>query len=357
LLKTLFPQALRYDLLRSSEFRRFIQNPAVLREELLAPQNAVQVFESPVIIDEVQKVPELLDEIHSLIEDEGIRFILCGSSARKLKRGHANLLGGRAFRYELKPLTFREIPEFDLSIALNRGLLPRFYDSPHAARMMQAYIGDYLKEEIAAEALTRNIPAFNRFLEVAAISNGEQINNQNIARECGVSAPTVREYFQILEDTLIGSYLPAFTKTKKRRLVSASRFFFFDLAPVIHLTRRSRVDPGSELYGRAFEHFIWMELSAHSSYIGGGYPLAYWRTSSGFEVDFVLADGEVAVEVKSCDNVKEKHLKGIRAFKEEFVAKRYLVVSRDAHPRRTSDGIDILPWHDFLAQLWSGEIL
>jgi len=357
LLKILYPDALRYDLLRSTEYRRFLHNPAVLREEILSPHRAEQIAKSPVLIDEVQKIPELLDEVHSVIEDAGVRFILCGSSARKLKRGHANLLGGRAFRYELKPLVFPEVPDFDLTAALNTGLLPRFYGSAHAIRMMQAYISDYLKEEIAAEALSRNIPAFNRFLEVAAISNGELINYQNIARECGVSAPTVKEYFQILEDTLLGAHLPAFTKTRKRRIVSAPRFFFFDLAPVIYLTRRGAVEPGSELFGRAFEHYIWMELSAHSAYSGQNYPLAYWRTSSGFEVDFILGGGETAIEVKSCETVMDKHLKGIRAFKEEFSSRRYIVVSRDAAPRRTADGIDILPWRYFLEQLWQGCLL
>jgi uncharacterized protein len=356
LLKVLFPDAPRYDLLRSSEMRRLLQNPGLLREELLAPQAREKRGDNPVLIDEVQKVPELLDEVHSLIEDERIRFILCGSSARKLKRGHANLLGGRAFRYELKPLTFPEIPDFDLSSALNSGLMPRFYGSSHAKQMMQAYIGDYLKEEIAAEALTRNVPAFSRFLEVAAFSNGEVVNFNNIARECGVSAPTVREYFRILEDTLIGFFLPAYTRTKKRRTVAAPRFFFFDLAPVIHLTHRGTVEPGSDLFGRAFEHFIWMEIAAHSSYSGLHYPLSYWRTSSGFEVDFVLGDVETAIEVKSCPDVKDKHLKGIRAFKEEAAARRYIVVSRDPEPRRTVDGIDILPWEIFLSQLWGGAL-
>lgn len=354
LIKTLFPDATRYDLLKSSEMRRLLQNPGLLREELLAPDSVKNRGENPVLIDEVQKVPALLDEVHSLIEDEGIRFILCGSSARKLKRGHANLLGGRAFRYELKPLTFPEIPDFDLNIALNCGLLPRFYGASRATQMMQAYVGDYLKEEIAAEALTRNVPAFSRFLEVAALSNGEVINFNNIARECGVSAPTVREYFQILEDTLVGFLLPAYTRTKKRRTIAAPRFFFFDPAPVIHLTRRGMVQPGSDLFGRVFEHFIWMELSAYASYSGLNYPLSYWRTSSGFEVDFILEGFDVAVEVKSCTQVKDQHLKGIRAFKEESTFRHYMVVSRDSVPRRTADGIDILPWNVFLSQLWGG---
>ncbi len=356
LLKTLYPNALRYDLLRAGEYRRLLQNPSLLREECLAyfgsgPQS------DPVIVDEIQKIPELLDEAQSLIEDHHIRFIFCGSSARKLKRGHANLLGGRAIRYELHPLVYPEIPDFSIEVALNSGLLPRHYASPNARRMMQAYVDDYLREEIAAEALTRNIPAFSRFMEVAALSNGETLNYQNIARECGVSSPTVKEYFQILEDTLLGKVLPAFSKRKKRRLVSAPKFFFFDLAPVIHLTGRGDVSPGSELFGRAFEHFIWMEITAHSAYSEKFYPLSYWRTSSQLEVDFVLGDAQIAVEVKSTEAAGPEHLRGLRAFKEEYPEARCLLVSRDSRARRTEDGILILPWEEFLKNLWGDAVL
>lgn len=196
LLRQLYGGAKTYDLLLSREYQRLVRNPGLLREECLADDRLRQKNALPVIIDEVQKVPALLDEVHWMIENAGIRFVLCGSSARKVKRGQANLLGGRAVRYELHPLVYTEVIGFSLTDALNRGLLPRHYRAPHANRLMQSYVGDYLREEIAAEALTRNIPAFGRFLEVAAMSNGELVNYVNIASECGVSAPTVKEYFR-----------------------------------------------------------------------------------------------------------------------------------------------------------------
>ena len=356
LLKMLFPQAIRYDLLLSTEYQRLLREPSLIREQCLAQGLDANSQRDPIIIDEIQKIPALLDEVHWLMENKGLRFILCGSSARKLRRGHANLLGGRAIRYELYPLVFPEIPAFSLIKALNSGLIPRHYDSARPSRLIQSYVGDYLKEEIAAEALTRNIPAFSRFLEVAALSNGEILNYSNIARECGISSPTVKEYFQILEDTLIGRQLPAFRKRKKRRLVTSPKFYFFDLFPVIHFSRRGKVVPGSELFGRAFEHYIWMEIVAHSSYSELFYPISYWRTASGFEVDFILGDHEIAIEVKSTELAHTTHLKGLRRFKEEYSARRSIVVSLDAKPRMTEDGIEILPWQIFLERLWAGEI-
>lgn len=357
LLKSLFPDARSYDLLLSKEYRRLLTNPGLIREESLAQNNASLRKKLPVIIDEIQKIPALLDEVHWLIENAGMRFILCGSSARKVKRGQANLLGGRAVRYELHPLVSPEIPDFSLSKALNAGLLPRHYLSPHPQRLIESYVGDYLKEEIAAEALTRNIPAFSRFLKIAALTNGELINYRNIASECGVSAPTVKEYFQILEDTLVGKQLQAFRKRAKRRLIGAPKFYFIDIGIVAHLTHRGSIEKGSELFGRAFEHFIYMELAAHSRYSELNYPMAYWKTASGFEVDFVLGDHELAIEVKSAAMVGNRHLKGMRAFKEEYAARRYIVVSMDPKPRKTSDGIDILPWKSFLDKLWKGDII
>jgi len=355
LLKQRFPKTLSYDLLLSDQYQRIIRDPTLVRQECLSRGSSGSSQEEPVIIDEIQKIPALLDEVHWLIENKGFRFILCGASARKLKRGHGNLLGGRAVRYELFPLVFPEVPGLSLSKALNHGLIPRHYDSANPQRLMQAYIGDYLKEEIAAEALTRNIPAFHRFLEVAALSNGEIINYTNIASECGVSSPTVKEYFQILSDTLIGRSLPAFRKRNKRRIVKSPKFYFFDLAPVIFLTRRQKVLPGSELFGRAFEHFIWMELTAHSSYAGAFHPISYWRTSSGLEVDFVLGDHETAIEVKSTGQVNSNHMRGIRAFMAEYTVENRIVVSLDPEPRRTEDHIDILPWDIFLKKLWDNE--
>jgi predicted AAA+ superfamily ATPase len=353
----LFPQAMRYDLLLSTEYQRLLRYPSVIREECRAIGLDSNSQQDPIIIDEIQKIPALLDEVHWLMENKGLRFILCGSSARKLKGGHANLLGGRAIRYELYPLVYPEIPDFLLIKALNSGLIPRHYDSVKPLRLIQSYVGDYLKEEIVAEALTRNIPAFTRFLEVAALSNGEILNYTNIARECGVASPTVREYFQILEDTLIGRQLPAFRKRKKRRLVTSPKFYFFDIAPVIHLTRRGRVAPGSELFGRAFEHFIWMEIVAHASYSELFYPIAYWRTASGIEVDFILGDHEIVIEVKSTEAANATHLKGLRRFKEEYSIRRSILVSLDLNPRKTEDQIEILPWQIFLERLWGSEII
>jgi len=357
LLRILYPKAKRYDLLLSSQYRRLIQNPGLIREECLASGLTGQNQKEPIIIDEVQKVPELLDEVYWLIENLGLRFILCGSSARRLKRRKVNLLGGRAVRYELFPLVYPEVPDFSLKKALRFGLLPRHYLSSNPTRLLQSYVGDYLKEEIAAEAVTRNIAAFSRFLEVAALSNNEIINYTNIANDCGVSSPTVRGYFEILEDTLIGRFLPAFRKRAKRRLIRAPKFLFFDVGIVAHLTRRGPVEPGSELFGRAFEHFICLEVLAHASYSELNYPVAYWRTASQFEVDLVLEEHEVAIEIKSTTQAKNRHLKGLRVFKEEYKARSYILVSLDLHPRLTDDGILILPWEEFLRRLWGGEII
>lgn len=352
LLGNLFPDSPRYDLLLSDEYARLRTRPALLREELLAHPP----LKRPVIIDEVQKVPELLDEVQWLIVNHKIQFILCGSSARKLKRSGANLLGGRALRYELFPLVYPEIPDFDLLRALNHGLLPPHYAAENPKGLLQAYVGDYLKEEIAAEALARNIPAFGRFLESAAFSNGEMVNYQNVAAECGVSAPTAKQYFQILEDTLIARFLPSFQKRPKRRVIQAPKFYLFDVGLANLLIKRGAIAPRSESFGRAFEHFIYQELAAYSRYSGLDFPIAYWRTTSQLEVDFILGDHEVAVEVKGTEQVGSQHLRGLKAFGEEYKAKKSLVVSLDPKPR-ILNGISILPWELFLKRLWTGDIL
>jgi predicted AAA+ superfamily ATPase len=357
LLKSLFPDAIRYDLLLSHEFHRLIQNPGIIREELHSQSITGENQKQPVIIDEIQKVPDLLDEIHWLIENLKIRFILCGSSARKLRRGHSKLLGGRAVRYEMHPLVYPEIPDFSLDTALNQGMLPRHYQHSSPKRLLQSYVGDYLQEEISAEALVRNVQSFSRFLEVAAISNGEIINYENIARECAVSAPTVKEYYQIAVDTLVGSFLPAYTKTIKRRLIHAPKFYFFDIGVVGELCKRGRIEYGSELFGKAFEHFIYLEILAFNHYSGLYFPLSYWRTASQIEVDFLLGNAEVALEIKSTNNTNSHHLKGLRSFKEEHPNARAILVSHDPNPRTTDDGLEILPWEIFLNKLWSGEII
>ncbi len=353
LLKELFPDSPRYDLLLSDEFARLAAHPSRLREDLLArPEKS----HKPVIIDEVQKIPQLLDEAQWLIVNKNVQFIFCGSSARKLKRGQGNLLGGRALRYELFPLAYPEIPDFDLLRALNNGLLPRHYQAENSENMRRAYVGDYLKEEIAAEALSRNLPAFGRFLEAAAFSNGEIVNYQNVASECGVSAPTAKEYFQILEDTLLARRVPAFRKRPKRRVILAPKFYFFDVGLANVLLSRGKITPGGESFGKAFEHFIYQELSAHSHYSGLRYPISYWRTSSQFEVDFILGDHEIAVEIKGSADVSARHLKGLAAFAEEYKVRKAVVVSLEPRARAVHGAL-ILPWQEFLEKLWRGEMI
>jgi len=354
LLRTLFPRAATYDLLSTREFRRLAADPGVFAEECLALGKPDQ----PIIVDEIQKLPALLDEVHALVSRRGLRFILTGSSPRRLLRGGGNLLGGRAVRHELLPLVSAEIPDFSLEHALDRGLLPPHYLSNRAAPRLAAYVGDYLREEVLAEALTRNLPAFQRFLEAAAFSNGQIVNHATIAREIGVAANTVRGYFEILVDTLLATWVPAWTKKTKRRVIQAPRFWFFDVGVVNELTHRAPLTPGSTDYGAAFEHFIFMELRAHAVYAAPshGLPVSYWRTASGIEVDFILGNAEVAVEVKSTDRPGSDHLKGLRAWREEHPRSRCILVSRAPRSRRTEDGIEILPWQEFLRLLWRDDI-
>lgn len=354
LLRDLFPHAPTYDLLSAREFRRLSADPGLLFQECAALPDRRQ----PVIIDEIQKLPELLDEVHSLMSRHGLRFILTGSSPRKLMRGGGNLLGGRALRHDLLPLTSAEVPDLSLEQALNRGLLPSHYLSERAPSRLEAYVGDYLREEVLAEALTRNLPAFQRFLEAAALSNGQIVNAATIAREIGVAANTVRGYFEVLVDTLVATWIPSWTKRVKRRVIQAPRFYFFDVGIVNELAHRGPLSPGSMDFGFAFEHFVLMELRAHHAYAsrGNGLPVAYWRTASGIEVDFILGDAEVAVEVKATDRPTADHGKGLRAWREEHPKSRCILVCRAPRARRAEDGIEILPWRDFLARLWRDEI-
>lgn len=354
LLRELFPHAPTYDLLSAREFRRLAADPGIFTEECLA----LPASHGPVIVDEIQKLPSLLDEVHGLISRHGMKFILTGSSPRKLLRGGGNLLGGRAIRHELLPLTSAEVPDLVLEQALNRGLLPPHYLSDRAAARLEAYVGDYLQEEVLAEALTRNLPAFQKFLQAAAFSNGQIVNAATIAREIGVAANTVRGYFDILVDTLLATWVPAWTKRAKRRVIQAPRFWFFDVGIVNELTRRGPLAPGSTDFGTAFEHFIFMELRAHQTYSPRdvGLPVTYWRTASGIEVDFILGNAAVAVEVKATETPTTDHLKGLRAWREEHPKSRCLLVCRAARQRRTDDGIEILPWREFLRRLWRHEI-
>jgi len=342
LIRAQLPQAKVYDLLDARVFARLSRRPTLLEEESSA--------QTLVAIDEIQRAPHLLNEVHRLIARDQRRFLLTGSSARKLKRGATNLLAGRAWEARLTALTHDEIHDFDLLRYLNIGGLPHVYPSPHPFEELDAYCALYLQEEIQAEALTRNVPAFSRFLDVMALQNGEELNCQSIASDCGVSPNTVTNYIEILEDTLIGYRLPGYTKTRKRKATVRGKHYFFDLGVTHTLAHRGEVKAKSELFGRAFEHFIINEIRAHLLYARSKQPLCYWRSTSQLEVDAVVGNA-LAVEIKAAELVTDKHLKGLRALGEEGLVKHRVAVSLDPESRRTSDGIEIVPWQTFLQRL------
>jgi len=364
-LRQVFPGSLSFDFLRTDLLIAFTTRPALLREQLLARSPAELAL--PVILDEVQKVPALLDEVHGLIEGHGLRFVLCGSSARKLKRGRANLLGGRAWRYEMLPLVSAEFPGaadgeegkegMDLLRALNNGLIPSHYLSVNPRKSLEAYLRDYLKEEVFDEGLTRNVPAFSRFFEALGYCHGELINHANIARDCGVDAKTVKEYFQILCDTLLGRLVLPYKKRQERQVISkAPKFYLFDVGVAGAVSKRRIVELRGDLFGRAFEHLVLMELVAHASYSELAYDIHFWRTKAGAEVDFILGDGEVAIEVKGTSRVDDRDLRGLRLFGETHRPRLAIVVCNET-VERVVDGIRIVPWRQFFRELWAGRIL
>jgi len=333
-----------YDLLDSEVFLALSRRPALLREELTEKDQLV-------VIDEIQKLPALLDEVHKLIEERGVRFLLTGSSARKLRHGGVNLLGGRARTLTLHPFVSRELDDFDLLRALNHGLLPPVYLSDDPEADIKAYAGTYLREEVAAEGLTRNVPAFSRFLEVAALCNGTMLNHTKISNDAQVARSTVQEYFRILEDTLVAHTLPAWRESRKRKPIVTSKFYFFDTGVVRHLRNQSIIRKRSPAFGEAFETWLHQELRTRVDYRGQG-ALAYWRSSSNFEVDFIL-NGETAVEAKAKEVISPIDLKGLRALREEGAMRHYLIACLVPRPRIV-DGIEILPWRTFVDRLWNG---
>lgn len=354
-LKAAFPGSLFFDLLKTDVVLDFTKRPALLREQLLAKEP--ETLRAPIILDEVQKVPAILDEVHGLIENHGLRFILCGSSARKLKRGKANLLGGRAWRYEMFPLVSGELKDFDLLRALNRGLIPSHYFQENYQKSLAGYIQDYLKEEVFAEGLARNIPGFARFFDAMGYSHGELLNFSNIGRDAGIDAKTVREYFQILEDTLLGRMVEPFKKrTSRQILTKATKFYLFDVGVAGAITKRHITEERGETFGRAFEHFILMELAAHASYRELHYDIRYWRTKAGHEVDFILGDGEIALEIKGTSRVDQRELRSLAVFAEEYSPKAAIVVSNEREERRVGN-IRVMPWRLFLNELWEGGII
>ena len=351
LLKKQFPNAIYFDLLQTDVLNRFRQRPALLRESLEQANEGTLV-----IIDEIQQIPELLNEIHWLITNMQIRFILCGSSARKLKRQGVNTLGGRAVPQYLFPFVSCEIPDFNIDRAVNNGMIPRHYMKENPTSLLKAYVGVYLREEIQAESLVRNLTGFSRFLEIAAMTDGEMVNYLNIASDCGVSANTVKEYFQILEDTLVGYMIPAFTKKAKRKVVQSPRFYLFDVGVTNYLLGRTNLRRGTTDYGHAFEHIVIQELVAYLNYTDNPNKLSYWRTYTQVEVDVILGDAKVAIEIKSAEEVLPKHLKGLKSFADEHPDCRRIIVSLDRF-NRVVDGIEHIYVYDFFKKLWSHDII
>jgi uncharacterized protein len=345
--KTKFKDALYLDLLEAELFHSFLANPQ--RLEQFIPQN----YKGWIIIDEIQRVPELLHEVHRLIEKYHYSFILTGSSARKLKKKSPNLLAGRALTYNLHPLTAQELGnDFNLNHSLQFGQLPSAYIEKNPKKYLESYVKTYLEEEIQQEGLTRNLSAFSRFLETASFSQGSILNMTAISRECMIERKVVENYFTILEDLLIGYRIPVFTKRAQRRIVSHPKFYFFDVGVYRTLRPKGPLDIPEEIEGAAYETLFFQELNAVNDEYELGYKIFYWRTVTNLEVDFVLygEKGIKAFEIKRTRKITPKMLNGLKAFLKDYpLAKAYFVYGGD---RRMHDGaIDIIPLKDMIKQL------
>ena len=350
LLKERFPGVIYYDLLKSDLRRSLRRNPELFRKALMnEPEGTL------VVVDEIQKVPDLLDEVHFLLFEKHLRFILSGSSARKLKKEGANTLGGRAGKHTLFPLVWPEVPNLEIDRAVQNGMIPRHYMVKDATDRLESYVDLYLREEIQEEALVQDIDDFTRFMEVAAICDGEMLNYENIASDCRVSAKTVKAYFKILYDTLIGYEIPAYTKVIKRKVNQAPKFYYFDVGLANYLMGRNSLKRGTDDFGHAFEHYVVQEIIAYRGYFKRREKLSYWHTYTGLEVDMVIGDANVAIEIKSSEEVRTRHKTGLKAFKEEFPEARLILVSLDPVSRPEGD-IEVMNVEDFLKKLWNGEI-
>lgn len=337
-----------FDLLRAETYNRLAVHPEYLGE--VARDGDVAV------IDEIQKLPHLLDEVHRLIEDRGMRFLLTGSSARRLRGKGVNLLGGRARMRTLHPFSAVELGDgFDLERALNDGLIPGIWFSDEPEEDLAGYAGLYLEQEIAQEGATRNLPAFSRFLEVAAACSGELVNHTKVSDDAQVPRSTVQEYFRILKETLMAREVPVWKRGDRRKTVETSKWYLFDTGVLRRLQRRGRLARGTPEYGAAFEHWVLHELATWADARGGDAEIAHWRTRTHLEVDFVV-NGEVAIEAKASAVLRKEHLKGLRAIGEEGTFAHRVVVSLEEEERRV-EGIEVLPYRVFVERLWGGELL
>jgi len=360
-LKQQFPNSVYYDLLDSEVYLRFLEAPYLLRQEIAKlPENKRL---NPIIIDEFQKAPPLLDEIHLMIENlKPISFILCGSSARKLRRSGANLLGGRAWRYAFFPLVFPELDHFDLLHIFRTGLIPSHYLHPGSAtKSIKSYIKDYLTHEIQYEGSVRNLRAFVKFLDIMAYSHGEVVNFSNIARDCAVDAKTVKGYFDILQDMMLGFFLhPYSPRDGRHNIVAHPKFYFFDVGIANHLAGRKIEELKGADAGKALEHYLFYEIQAYLQLNDLDFKVGYWRTRSGSEVDFILGEGEIAIECKLTSLVQQRDLQGLASFHNSSPQAKLFVVSLEPRPRLMSvqdKEVHILPIKFFLESLWAGEII
>ena len=336
-----------FNLLSGDTFAHLARNPNYIDETCHD--------ERPIVIDEIQKMPTLLDEVHRLIEEKGKRFILTGSSARKLRKGGVNLLGGRARIRNLHPFSASELgAQFDLGRAINNGLVPGIWFSDEPEEDLAGYVSLYLEQEIMQEGATRNLPAFSRFLEVAALSNGEQINYQSIASDAQIPRSTVQEYFKILKDTLLAREVPVWRKGHSRKTVETAKFYLFDTGVTRRLSGRRELVRGTPEYGHAFESWIMHEIASYADAFRRDAEISYWRTRTNLEVDFVV-NGEVAIEAKTTRNATKDDLKGLRAIGDEGAFRHRILVSDEPRPREV-DGVSILPWREFIGRLWAGEL-
>ena len=345
-LRKKFKNSIVYDLLKSDLFLKFSKAPQLLREELVAKKT-----KQPVVIDEIQKIPILLDEVHYLMENHNIRFILTGSSARKLRRGGVNLLAGRALNKKLFPLVSCEMPQLNLSKIISLGALPMVHNSNQAKSFLRSYVANYLREEIQYEGLVRRLQAFSTFLDLAGQSNAQLINYSKLASDVGVSSNTIREYFSILEDTFMGTLLPPYKKTVKRKPVSINKFYFFDIGVANTLKNRWNIARGSSEFGANFEHFIFNEINAFLNYSDDGRKLCFWRSKNHQEVDFVIGD-DTAIEVKASSSIGKEDLKGLKALSEEMKLKNKIIVSFEKTSRLIEGQFLSLHYIDFLKKLW-----
>ena len=350
LLQTCFPDALWFDLALTVDYMRLSKNRALIRESVLANPKRL------VILDEIQRIPALMDEVHWLIENKGTRFILCSSNPRKIINSEHPLLKNITIQHKLYPLTSAEIPDFKLLQALNNGLLPEYYNSLNGKRKYAAYINDYLHDTAALESKIKKPQIFSRFLEIAAQGNGALVNNAAIAAELGTYPLNIKEYYHILEDTLIGHFLPAFQKKPKRRVVQSPKFYFFDIGIVNALCNHERIEYGGTRFEQSLKHFICQELLAHSHYSGLNYPVSYWRTANHVEVDFVLGNPTVAVAVKGTNTTNQMPFRALTTLSEEYRLKKQILITNDPYPQQNGK-VQLLPWKNFLQQLWNGDIM